>query len=436
MPTNYGLTSLTPSLSGYSTPQKAPTYGGVSWDQFLINAREQQAALLQRPRPYSSINEPSASTGLESFKSSGAASSSSPSYDMTALMNEIRNMPTETTTTVEQNPSAQLEAMYAQMQGNVANLQQGMGQAYQAKQGTYEGLLTALADMFRTTGSRGAGAVQTSALASGLTPMEASQQGQNTLLQALQAYAPERANLQSQQADVGVQLQNALAGVMQGIQLPLSNMMSPYYQGVAGSTQTTDDPMQKMGLMSNLASSMQGHQLEQQRINQQGQQFGQSMDFNQQQLAQNMRQFLLGQQQAGSQFGQTMGLNQQQLAQRGQQFGQTLGLDQARMAQQGQQVQQSMQATQALNAMLEQGRTQRAQAGVTGRADLQQSVFDERERLRQLAIVPSGQLESDWGIGSEFWGFSFPSMEGFTIPNLEGFEASLPTMPSPTLSYR
>ena len=346
-----------------------------------------------------------------------------PSFDMSALWDQISNMPATTTTTAQQEPSKQLEAMYAAMQANVANLQSGMQQAYQAKQGTYEGLLTSLADLFRTTGSRGAGAAQTSALASGLTPMEAGQQGQNVLLQALQAYAPERANLQAQQSDVGVQLQNALAGVMQGVQLPLAGMMSPYYQGVAGSTQTTEDPMQKAGLLANLASAIQSHQLEQQRLTQQGQQFGQTMGFNQQQLAQR-----------GQQFGQTMGFNQQQLAQRGQQFGQTLGLDQARLAQQAQLSQQGMQASQMLNQMLEQGRTQRSQAGIAGRADLQQAAFDWQRQQQQEANTPDASFISGYqdynNWMDDFLGLVAPSTVGYAPLDLGEFESTLPSMPT------
>ena len=408
MTTNYGLTSFT-----------SPTYGGVSWEQNLINQQAKLDALMQS---ITSASTPATTSGNYNTNSFNMSNSPASSYDMTDLMAELRKMPTTVTTTAQQNPSSQLEDMYAQMQGNVAELQQRMGQAYQAKENTYSGLLTALADMFRTTGSRGSGAVQTSALASGLTPMEASQQGQNTLLQALQAYAPERANLEAQQSDVGVQLQSALANVMQGIQLPLTNMMSPYYQGVAGTTQTTDDPTQKMNLLFNLASSIQSQQLAQQQLTQSGQQFDQSMDFNQQQLAQNMQQFLLGQQQAGSQFGQTMGLNQQQLAQSGQQFDQTLGLNQAQLAQGNQQFGQSMGFNQAQLAqsgqqaqLLEAGRTQRAQEAIQGRADLQQAAFDYQTRLRneeQASIT----TEFNSGIQEYQSAFGLRQLSGTALP--------------------
>lgn len=230
-----------------------------------------------------------------------------PSLDMSVLAQQIQSMSPTTTTTIQQQPSEQLEAAAQQFVNTLNQLSAGFQSAYQAKQDTYGDLLTSLSNLFRAQGGGAAQATQASALASGLTPLEASGLGQQALMGALQQYYPMKAQTETEAADVAIQLQDALQGLQQNMYQPfLSSVMSPYWQGLAGQTQTTTDPMRQMGLLAQMSQAMSSDQLGWAQLAQQG-----------------------------SQFQQSLAMQQAQMEQQGQQFAQGMGLDWARLDQQG-----------------------------------------------------------------------------------------------------
>jgi hypothetical protein len=205
-------------------------------------------------------------------------------------------MPVTTTTRQERSPA--VEAGIAGMQDTLGQLGQGMQSAYGAKEQTFEGLMSALFDMYRSRGSDAAQAIQASALSSGLTPLDASQEGNVALLDALQQYAPVQADLAAQQADVGINLQNALAGLQQSIGMPLlSNVLTPYEMAVSGRTETMDDPMRRYGMLADISTAMSGDELDRMK------------------LAEQIRQFDLSFEEQAKQFGQQMAVQQSQFDQ-------------------------------------------------------------------------------------------------------------------------
>jgi hypothetical protein len=132
--------------------------------------------------------------------------------------------------------------------------------AYQNKQNTYSDLIKSLSDLFGARGSAAAGSTQASALASGLTPLEASGAGNNALLANLQQFFPALAGLKGEAADVGIANQSALQSIQQQLNLPfISQVLAPYQQAVAGTvargtgTQTTTDPMANSRLLYRLS---------------------------------------------------------------------------------------------------------------------------------------------------------------------------------------
>lgn len=208
---------------------------------------------------------------------------------------------TQTSTqTQKQNPSPALEAMGKSFIDRLNELSRGYQQAYQGKQDSYQDVINALTNTYRTRESGAMGAAATGALSSGLTPLEASGASKTAGLDVLAQYFPQLAGLRTEQADVGVQLQKAYEGLQQNLNLPfMQNVMSPYYQGVAGQTttgqQTVEDILGKQNLLARLYEltktaeyQQQVQNLEAQKLAQQAQQFAQTFAANQDQFSKTM----------------------------------------------------------------------------------------------------------------------------------------------------
>jgi hypothetical protein len=198
--------------------------------------------------------------------------------------------------------------------------------AYQNKQNTYSGLIKSLSDLYGARGSAAAGSTQASALASGLTPLEASGAGNNALLANLQQFFPALAGLRGEAADVGIANQAALQGIQQQLNLPfISSVLAPYQQNVAGQvttgsgTQTTTDPMAKMNLLSNLVQAMDTQKYQQQSL-QQNDSLGWAKlaaDIQQNQMQNQLGQGQLGQRQQEAEMSNALGMGNLGVAQGG-----------------------------------------------------------------------------------------------------------------------
>ena len=242
---------------------------------------------------------------------------------LTDLYNSLLNQtgPTSTqqsTTNTQQNQSPELEAMAQQFNDQLNQLSGGFTDAYQGKQDSFDDLIRALSNTYRTRESGVATGAASGALSSGLTPLEAAGASQDASLQTLQQYFPQLAEFQNAQADVGVDLQNSLAGLQQNLNLPfMNNILSPYYQGVAGTTTTqnsqTTDNLSKQNLLAQLAEGLFNQQVT-----------NQELDYRGMELDQNQRQFDASQQQQMELALQQLGLSRDKLSQQSSQFGQNL----------------------------------------------------------------------------------------------------------------
>jgi len=169
------------------------------------------------------------------------------------------------------------------------------------------------------------------------------------LLANLQQYFPALAGLRGEAADVGIELQSALAGLQQQLNLPfISSVLAPYQQNVAGqvtrgqSTQTESNPLAKLGLLSELSQAMESSKLRQQQIAQQGE--GNALGWAQlaAQIQQNQAENQFGYAQLGqaaqeAQMQNALGLGNLDVARGG------LAAQLARLTQEGQQFSTSQQ---------------------------------------------------------------------------------------------
>jgi hypothetical protein len=226
-----------------------------------------------------------------------------PVFDMNALMEQIMTTPPvtttrnrSTTTTInKQNESPELVNLMNQYTNQLNTLGQNTQLAYQNKQNTYADLIASLTNMYGAMGGGQSGAASTSALASGLTPLEAQQAGNTVLQQVMQQYFPALAGVTNEQSQVGVDLQTQLQQQMQALGLPfLQNVQSPYYTGVAGKTDTvnstgtttTSDPYKQLSLLANLSTAQSADTLGWAQLQEKAREFGQNLDVNQSQFAQ------------------------------------------------------------------------------------------------------------------------------------------------------
>ena len=194
-------------------------------------------------------------------------------YSRILNMNPATTSQTHSVQTQQQNRSPEFEATSRQFIDMLNQLSANTTGAYQNKQNTYTDLIKSLSDLYGARGSAAAGSTQASALASGLTPLEASGAGNNALLANLQQFFPALAGLRGEAADVGIANQAALQGIQQQLNLPfISNVLAPYQQNVAGqvttgnSTQTTTDPMAKMNILAQLSQAMESSNLQRQSL--------------------------------------------------------------------------------------------------------------------------------------------------------------------------
>jgi len=287
------------STPSYLTPKDLSA--STAWSQEIMDA-------LQARKNATALNiDPIAST---------STSKATRAYNLGGLLDQIAATApvktTETTATTKQAPSAALESVMAAITDNINKLGQDTATAYANKFGTYDDLIRSLSDRYMTTGSAAATNAINTALASGLTPSEAQGLSNEALMKVLQEYNPALAGLTAEQADVNVKSQEALAGLLQNLELPfVRDVMSPYLLGVAGQTQTgrtlETDPLTKLNALINATGMME--------------QSRQSQTSNALGIAQL--------QQAAEQFAQNMGLRQQELGMRGMQFNQQLAANKA-----------------------------------------------------------------------------------------------------------
>ena len=220
-------------------------------------------------------------------------------FGTNALMGQIgRTNPTVQTSNIantynKQNVSPQLEQLMSQFTDQYNTLGQNTQAAYQNAANTYGNLMSSLTNQYGQMGSQQANAAGTSALASGLSPLEAAQQSNLTNQNVMQQYFPQLAQLQNAQANVGIQAQQAAAANQQALALPfLQSVQSPYYSAVAGTkgTQTQQgaqtNPLAGLSLMAQLQQAQQGNQLGYAQLDQAGNQFQQSLAQNKYQFGQ------------------------------------------------------------------------------------------------------------------------------------------------------
>ena len=175
------------------------------------------------------------------------------------LQQLIASLPDTTTTTVNQqsNRSPELEAQIQESIDQQNTLRGDMQTAYQGKLASYDDVIQALANTYGKQSGAQSSAASTAALNSGFTPLEATQQGSDALNNVLQLYAPQLANVKSQQADVPIAATEAQRGVSQDFQALLAQVIAPYRQSVAGQTQTsvTEDPARRVAMLQQLMQS-------------------------------------------------------------------------------------------------------------------------------------------------------------------------------------
>jgi len=167
----------------------------------------------------------------------------------------IKKSPTSSTKAVR---SPQLETVSADWLDKLNQLSTDTASAYTNKAGTFDAIIRSLSNVARSTaGTQGAATAQ-SALTSGFSPFEATQESGNVVNQILRQFYDQQAGLKTQQADVGIEAQGAMRGLNQDYLSLLTNVLSPYYKGVAG-TETYD----------RLAQDMFSYQKQQDQANQQ-----------------------------------------------------------------------------------------------------------------------------------------------------------------------
>jgi hypothetical protein len=234
---------------------------------------------------------------------------SNPTFNLTQLMNTIKaTSPTVTTNTsnlTKQNYSPQLEAAMNNYISQLNQLGTNTQSAFQGEENSFANVIAGLTNTYGALGSGQAGAAQTSALATGLSPLEAMQAGANQQQQVMQQYYPQYASLQQQRAQVPIALQQQLAQNQQNLALPfLQNVQTPYYSNLAGQTtkgtQTVTDPLAKLQLMANANNMWQNNALGWAQLQQAGQEYNQSQQQQyaeyQQGLQNAMQQLIQGQQ--------------------------------------------------------------------------------------------------------------------------------------------
>ncbi|MEM4720686.1 MAG: hypothetical protein QXT73_01315 [Candidatus Methanomethylicaceae archaeon] len=215
------------------------------------------------------------------------------------LLNRILQMvkvpqTTSQTTVNKQNPSPELEAAAKAFVDKLNTLSSGMTSAYGGLQAAFDDVIRNLSNTYGSTASRSANQAALNALSAGLTPLEAGGEAQKALAAVLQDYFPQLAGVKAQQANVPVELQNALAQLESNLYLPfLQNVMAPYWEGVAGATQTVTSQIPQLPVLMELYSKLSSQSdpyklmelaLQQQRLAQEGQLGAAELGLRQQEL--------------------------------------------------------------------------------------------------------------------------------------------------------
>ena len=150
----------------------------------------------------------------------------------------------QSTVTTQQSASPALDANIADLLKQISGISSGLASGATGMQNTYTDSINALTK----TGNRMAGAqgsqASTGALASGLTPLQAGGAGRSASNDILMQMFPQIAALHQQQAQVPYQLQKDISQyAMTPYNDALTKLIGPYQQAVAGSTQTTTNPL-------------------------------------------------------------------------------------------------------------------------------------------------------------------------------------------------
>jgi hypothetical protein len=205
----------------------------------------------------------------------------------------------QSTKTTQQTRSPQLENNIQNYIAQLNQLSQGMTDAYGGVQNTFQDLISSVADAYRIRATDASNARQQSALASGLTPLEASTLGTEANMNILNQMFPQIAGLEQQRAQQDVLLQESLAELQQGNYLPfIQNVVAPYLQNVAGQTTTsrgqTTDPYKHYGLLGQLANQIASQDTQRQKLGQDSSQFQQNLAFQRQKLKSQESRFYAG----------------------------------------------------------------------------------------------------------------------------------------------
>lgn len=182
--------------------------------------------------------------------------------DFLSVLQGMRG-PTSTSSQVTQAArSPELETQIQNQVGRLNELQTGYEGAFGAQQATFNDVIQSLINAYQTRAGREGGAVGTAALTSGLTPLEATGAGQDALGRILQQMWPQVAGLRKEQAGVGIELQRALQGVGQEYGSLLTDVISPYQRGIAGTTKTgeTTDILGRNRLIADYVMQQQQQQ--------------------------------------------------------------------------------------------------------------------------------------------------------------------------------
>ena len=271
--------NITNSLGGANSPMYN-TAGSV-YDPY--SAYHKQIAPAVTP----SVPAPAAPVMNTNYQNTNQ--SYGPALDMQSLMQKISStnptVTTRTTQNVAQNASPQLQQLMDSFNSGLNTLNQNTQSAFNQKYNTYGDLISQLTNLYGAMGSGQSGAAQTSALASGLSPLEAQQAGGSAMQQVMQQYFPALAQTQTQRADVPIALQGQLANIQQALELPfIQNVESPYYQSIAGQSttqnQSNTDPLRGLNMLSGMQQFGQSNALDWARLQQQNQQFGQTLAQN------------------------------------------------------------------------------------------------------------------------------------------------------------
>lgn len=227
--------------------------------------------------------------------------------DLSALLANLKAMqgPTLVTEQTTQNArSPELEAQIQAQTGRLNALQSGYEGAYDAKQETYNDVIQSLINAYQSQGSRQGAATSTSALASGLTPLEAAGAAGDVRADFLQQMWPQVAGLRADQADVGIGLQEAIQGVDQEYANLLAGVIAPYQQGVAGTT-VAGEETDYLGIQKLLADVAMQEEAQRQQASSVSAQLSNALEIARMQEAGAMERAMMGERGATQRTGMT-----------------------------------------------------------------------------------------------------------------------------------